>query len=102
MIAENFLPLRVAARWLPACAGGRIEFAGSMPVSGILHRRLVSLAFDSVQMQDARPAHPLDLVQHFHELGHIVAVEWPEVSYVEALEYILLPGNKGFEGIPEA
>ena len=45
--------------------------------------------------------HTLDLVQHLHQLGDIVAVEWPEVSYVETFEYVLLLGNKGFEGIPE-
>ena len=53
-------------------------------------------------MENARSAHILYFLKHFYQAGKVVAVKWPEIAYVQPLEYVLLACQKRFQTVVEA
>ena len=80
----------------------RIEFPSGMPSGRILLGRFEALAFLSVQMQELRPLHLLELLQDTHQVLHIVPIDRSEVAYVHTLEDVLLLRNGAFQTVAQA
>ena len=82
-----------------ALTGLRVKFARRMPDSDILLGRGVAMSFLSVQVQQLRSLHVLQLSQDAHQLLDVVAVERPEVADVHALEHVLLVRDGRLDGV---
>ena len=102
-IAEDLLKLwRLVARVRnDALARLCVEAAGSMPNGGRLLGRLVTFAFDRVEMQQLRAPHILKLAHDPHHFLDVVSVKGSEVADVHAFKDILLMADSTLQGIVE-
>ena len=85
-----------------ALARSGVETAGSVPDGRLFFGRSIPLALDGAQVQYLRPRHILDVVQFVDDIDDVVAVDRPEVAYVEPLEYVLLLGKQCLQAVVEA
>ena len=102
-MAKDFLKLwRLVARvGYDTLARFRIEAAGSMPNGGRLLGRLVTFAFDRVEMQQLGAPHILELAHDPHHFLDVVSVKGSEVADVHAFKDILLMADSTLQGIVE-
>ena len=89
----------LVSRWLvlvvahDALSRLRVEFSWCMPHSGTFLGGLISFSLLGVQMQQFWAFHVLQLLQHAHQLHHVVPVVRAYITDVHALEDVLLVGE---------
>ncbi len=101
-LAEHILPQKLRPVSFQPLAGHGIELAGSVPYRRILLGRRETISLLRMHVQDTRPLHLLDVAKHFDHFSHVVAVERPEVSYVQPVEYVLLTRYGRLQRVAEA
>ena len=79
-----------------------VELAGCMEGGGVLHGRLVAVAFLRVYVQESRAAHFLYAAQGLHQGYNVVSVLRAEVAYVYALEHVVLVVYEGLYGVVQS
>ena len=52
-------------------------------------------------MQNLRPGHILDVIKGLYQSGHIMAVNRPEIAYVQPLEDVLFMSQQRLERVVE-
>ena len=81
---------------------GGVEFAGGVPCGRVGLGRREPFPFSGLDVEQTRPAHPLDVVEGLYQRGHVVAVDRTEIAYVKTLEYVLLAREQRFQTVVEA
>ena len=73
-----------------------------MPDGGVFLRLLKSLTLDGVQVKQLRTFHVLNFVQYAHQIYYVMSINRTDVADVHTLKYILLIGEKRFNGVVES
>ena len=73
-----------------------------MPCGRVLFGGGESFPLDGSEVEQARPFHVFDVGEHSDNAVDVVAVERPEIAYVQPLEQVLFVNPERFEAVGEA
>ena len=76
-----------------------IELAWGVPYRLVVFCWGITVAFLRMQVEQLGTFHVFELLQDTHQFLHVVTIEGTEVTYVHALEDVLLLGNGTLQGI---
>ena len=85
-----------------ALSGLGVELPRCVPGGHVALCRRIAVPLLGVQVQQLWPLHFLYLLEDAHQFLHVVAVEGPEVAYVQPLEDVLLLRDGTLQGVRQA
>ena len=83
-------------------SGQFIEFARRMPLRSRLLCRLKAFPFFRLDMQKLRALHILNIIEHLHEIVHVMTIHRSKITDAEPLEQVMLLREQCLQTVVEA